>query len=58
MRRALQIASWLALAATVVPSVLFLSGKMELDAVKWTMLIATIVWFVVTPMWMGRKNPA
>ncbi len=56
MRLVLQILSWIALALTVVPSMLFLGGKMELGAMKTTMTVATILWFVVTPMWMGREK--
>ena len=58
MRRVLQALSWIALAATVLPSVLLLTGRMELDDVKSAMLVATIVWFVATPLWMGREKVA
>ena len=54
MRTLYQSLSWLALAATVLPSVLFLGGKLDLDQTKMSMLVATVAWFVVTPMWMGR----
>ena len=50
MRIVLQIVSYLALAGTVLPSVAFLFGKMDLDQVGTAMLIAAVVWFVVTPM--------
>jgi hypothetical protein len=55
-RRLLQIISWAALAGTVVPSVLFLAGRITLDQSKWWLLVATIAWFVVTPLWMGRER--
>ena len=68
MRTVLQILSWIALAGIVVPPVLFLAGVMELDAgsaadagrsagftVKTALLIATGLWFVVTPLWMERE---
>lgn len=55
MRKALQIISWLALAATVVPSFVFLVGRLELADMKLWMLVATAVWFVATPLWMERK---
>ena len=54
MRPILQILSLAALLLTVLPSVLFFAGKLELDAVKQWMLLATLLWFVVTPLWMGR----
>ena len=56
MRRMLQIVSWVACAATILPSVMYLLNKVDLPQVKWLMLLATIVWFVVTPFWMGREQ--
>ena len=56
MKRLLQLISWIALAATVVPSALFLAGTVQLEQVKMLMLVATVVWFVVTPLWMGRET--
>jgi hypothetical protein len=31
---------------------------MELDTVKWLMLLATIVWFVAATPWMWKDNEA
>jgi hypothetical protein len=56
MRRLLQGISWLACLLTIVPSFLFLVNRMGLEHVKLWMLGATIVWFVVTPLWMGREH--
>ena len=56
MRMILQTISWIALAATVVPPLLFLTNAMGLDEVKLAMLVAAVVWFVVTPLWMGRQS--
>jgi hypothetical protein len=59
MRRILQIVSWAALAGTILPSCIFLAGRMELDTVKTLMFAATIAWFVATPLWMfGRTDEA
>lgn len=55
---ATKIVSLLALAATIVPSLIYFGGMMSHDAVKLTALIGTIVWFITTPMWMGRTLPA
>ena len=55
MRRILQLISWLSLAGTIVPSVLYYYHKIELPALKTTMLIATVVWFIATSLWMGRE---
>jgi len=58
MRSILQIISLLALIALTLPSVIFLAGKLELDMVKWLMLVATIVWFVTATGWMWKDNGA
>ena len=52
-----QIVSWLSLVILVMPSVLFLMGTFSsLDQVKLIMLVATVVWFVSTPLWMWNEN--
>jgi hypothetical protein len=56
MRSILQIISLLALIALTLPSVVFLAGKMELNMMKWIMLVATIVWFVTATLWMWKDN--
>ena len=56
MRTLAQIISWLALATIIVPPIMYLGGSIELDRVKWLMLVASIVWFVTVPIWMGRKQ--
>ena len=56
MRRIYQLITWIAFALTILPSFLYLAGRLDLDRVKLMMLIATIVWFVATPLWMGRKT--
>jgi len=54
MRVILQIVSWASIVATIVPSLLFLMGRMTLDQSKWVLLVATVVWFATAPLWMGR----
>jgi hypothetical protein len=54
MKLAVQITSWLALAATIVPPFVFLAGRMSLDQTKLIMLLATIAWFATAPSWVGR----
>lgn len=56
MRILFQLISWLALAATILPSVIYFLGGMRLDSVKWVMLLATPVWFISTPLWMDRGD--
>ena len=48
-------ASVIALAGTILPAGLFMAGRVDLDAVKLWMLIATVVWFVATPVWLKQQ---
>jgi hypothetical protein len=56
LRRVLQCVSWMALVATLVPSLLYLAGRCDLVQCSTWMLLATLIWFAVTPFWMGRRN--
>lgn len=56
MRYMLQAISAIALAATILPSGLFLAGTLKLEYGKWIMLAATLAWFAVTPLWMNRAR--
>ena len=58
MRPILQIVSLLALIALILPSIIFLAGRMELDTVKWLILLASIIWFVTATPWMWKDNGA
>ena len=52
-----QIISWICLIVLMVPSVLFLMGKMtSLDQVKLVMFLMTILWFIVAPLWMWNTS--
>ena len=57
-RRILQVISWVACFATILPSLLYLLTWLDEGAMKATMLVATIVWFIATPLWMGREQGA
>jgi hypothetical protein len=48
------IVSFLALAGTVVPPVLFFADRVTLDQTKLWMLVSTVVWFASAPLWMDR----
>ena len=52
-----KLASLVALAATVVPCVLYFTGAIGHDVVKWIALVGTALWFLATPLWMGRELP-
>ncbi len=54
MRTAARLVSLASLAGTILPPVLFFAGRMDLDATKLWMLVATVAWFAATPVWMNR----
>ena len=56
MKSVFSIISYAALALLTVPSMLYFAGKMELDSMKLLMLIATVVWYITTPLWMEKKG--
>ncbi len=58
MRPILKIVSVIALIALILPSILFLAGRMELDTVKWFMIGASIVWFATATPVMWKDNGA
>jgi len=53
-----KLISLVALAVTVVPSLLYFLGALGLEPMKWISLVGTIAWFISTPMWMGRDKTA
>ena len=54
MRTMFIVISVLSLVVLMVPSILFLAGRMDLDTVKWIMLAATVVWFVAATPWLWK----
>jgi hypothetical protein len=55
MKRIAQAISYLALAATLLPAVLFFADKLALPTAQLWMLAAALVWFAATPLWMEHK---
>lgn len=56
MTRLLRLVSVLALAGTIVPPLLFLLGRLDLDATKLWMNVAALAWFAATPFWMEQEK--
>ena len=56
MKKVGRIISLLALVGTIVPAVMFFNGRADLADVKSWMLVSTVVWFAITPMWMERTS--
>ncbi len=58
MRTIAQIISWLSLVALTVPSILYLTGSMDLDTVKKIMVVASLVWFLSATPWRWKEKSA
>ncbi len=56
MRAFARLVSWLALVGTILPPLLFFADRLDLPQVKLWMLVATVVWFAATPVWMDRER--
>lgn len=52
-----KILSLVALAIVLVPCLLFFKGAIEQETMQWLALAGTILWFAVTPLWMGKELP-
>lgn len=50
MKLIARLAGLAALVGTILPSILYLNGSMNLDLMKLVMLISTIVWFIAAPL--------
>ena len=57
MKRLAQFISLAALVLILVPGLLYLAGGVALAPVKAIALLGTVLWFLATPLWMGRKLP-
>ena len=55
MKKTARIVSMLALAASILPSFLFFVDRISLADAKTWMLIAMVVWYLSTPLWMQIK---
>ncbi len=55
MKNLARTISWVALAATIAPAIVYFAGGTSLPHVKAWMLAATIAWFTATPWWIDRK---
>lgn len=56
MRKLLIIVAVLSLALLMLPSILFLAGRMQLDTAKWLMLAATVIWFATATPWLWKRT--
>ena len=52
----LELVSFLGLGATILPALIYFARLIDLNAVQWSAFIGTVLWFVATPIWMGRDR--
>ena len=52
----LKIISYLALAGTIIPSILVFFGDLDLQLNKNIMAVSMVVWFVTAPFWINKKS--
>ena len=45
MKTLVKLIGYISIVVLILPSMLYLGGKMDLDQVKTVMIVATIVWF-------------
>jgi hypothetical protein len=56
MKILIKIGSFLSLALTIVPSILFFVGDLELNQMKGYMGIGMVLWFVTAPFWINNPS--
>lgn len=56
MKAIVKIISYAALGLTIIPSFFVFFGDTTLDTNKMLMLIGTIVWFILAPVWMNKTQ--
>ena len=56
MKILLSILGFIALLATILPSILVFSGTIESETHKMVMTIGMILWFATAPFFMKRKD--
>jgi hypothetical protein len=56
MKPFLMTVSFLALAASLVSSIICANKGLDAETNKSVLLVAMIVWFVVTPFWMRNRK--
>ncbi len=56
MKILMKIGSFLSLVLTIVPSIIFFVGNLELSQMKGYMGIGMVLWFVTAPFWINKPS--
>ena len=54
MKIVARLVSFVSLVGTILPPVLYFAGALSLPSTQLWMLIATVGWFIATPIWMDK----
>lgn len=52
----LKILSYLALAGTIIPSLLVFFGDLDLEINKNIMAVSMVIWFITAPLWINKSK--
>ena len=55
MKILIKIGSFVSLALTIVPSLIFFNGDLELSQMKVYMGVGMVLWFVTAPFWINKS---
>lgn len=56
MKILMKIGSFFSLVLTIVPSILFFVGDLELSQMKWYLVTGMVLWFVTAPFWINKPS--
>ena len=56
MNYLLKIISFAGLGLTIIPSLLVLSGIMDIELNKTLMIAGTVLWFATVPFWINKSD--
>ena len=56
MKNLLKTGSFVSLALTIVPSLIFFAGDLELSQMKVYMGVGMVLWFVTAPFWINKSS--
>jgi hypothetical protein len=56
MKILIKIGSFVSLVLTIVPSLIFFTGGLELSQMKIYMGVGMVLWFVTAPFWINKSS--
>jgi hypothetical protein len=56
MKILIKLGSFVSLVLTIVPSLIFFTGDLELSQMKIYMGVGMVLWFVTAPFWINKSS--